>query len=207
MHKPTFNSEVEIPVMETFHSIQGEGAHSGRSAFFIRLAGCDVGCHWCDVKESWEVDKSQLRTISSVLEELVKEPCAFVVITGGEPCMYDLGPLTEALINFGMQTHLETSGAYPLSGEWHWICFSPKKFKAPLEEFYQKANELKTVIFNKNDIEWTQGHIDKMNSDAQIFLQPEWSKKEEMMPIIVEAIQQDPRKRISVQIHKYLNIP
>ena len=193
--------------METFHSLQGEGAHSGRSAFFIRLAGCDVGCHWCDVKDSWTASKKQLRPISGLLEEAMKEPCSFVVVTGGEPCIYDLAPLSTAFRNAGFRTHLETSGAHPLSGNWHWICFSPKKFKAPLEEFYQRSDELKTVIFNKSDIAWTHEHAKKMHSKAQVFLQPEWSKRKEMTPMIIEEIKKDPQKRISLQTHKYLDIP
>lgn len=207
MEKLSFDTAKEIPVMERFHTLQGEGAHTGCSAFFIRLAGCDVGCVWCDVKESWTAAPEQLMPIAELVKEALAQPCAFVVITGGEPCIYELGPLTKALREAGLQTHIETSGAYPLSGDWHWICFSPKKFKAPLPEFYEKAHELKTVIFNKSDLAWTAQHAEKMHANAQIFLQPEWSKREQMVPLIIEEVKRDPRKRISVQTHKYLNIP
>lgn len=193
--------------MERFHTLQGEGAHTGSSAFFIRLAGCDVGCHWCDVKESWTASPEQLVPLELLVKEALTQPCAFVVVTGGEPCIYELGPLTNALHEAGLRTHIETCGAYPLSGEWHWICFSPKKFKAPLPEYYEKAHELKTVIFNKSDLAWSDAHAERMHAKARVFLQPEWSRREQMLPLMIEAVKKDPHKRISLQTHKYLNIP
>ena len=195
-----------LPIMETFYSIQGEGFYQGHAAFFIRLAGCDVGCVWCDVKESWDAEKHEMRSIDSLLEEVQKTNPEIVIITGGEPLMYDCGPLTEALQQAGYKTHLETSAAYPLSGKWDWICVSPKKFKAPFDEVLSKANELKVVVFNQSDFEWALHHSKKVSENCILFLQPEWSKEKELLPRMTEFIQQNPQWKLSLQIHKYMGV-
>lgn len=196
-----------LPVMETFYSIQGEGYHTGKAAYFIRLAGCDVGCVWCDVKESWDASKHPRRPLSTLVEEAAGSGAELVIITGGEPAMYDLGPLTAQLNAEGLQVHIETSGAHPLSGDWHWICFSPKKFKEPLPEIYQRADELKVVVYNKHDLEWAEQHAAHVNAHCRLFLQPEWSKRDRVAPLIADYIRQHPEWRVSLQTHKYLNLP
>ncbi|MEP5612940.1 MAG: 7-carboxy-7-deazaguanine synthase QueE [Cyclobacteriaceae bacterium] len=205
--KPETSDPHFLPVMESFHTIQGEGFHTGKSAYFIRLGGCDVGCHWCDVKESW--DASQLGWVS--VEELALEAersnAEIVVITGGEPLMYDLSELTNEIHSMGMKTNIETSGAYPLTGKWDWVCFSPKKFKEPKEEFYAKSDELKVIVFNKSDFKWAQEHSNKIGERSKLYLQREWSKSKEVTPLIVEFVKQKPKWQISLQTHKYLDIP
>lgn len=192
--------------METFYSIQGEGNYQGHAAFFIRLAGCDVGCVWCDVKESWDANKHAVRSVESLLQEVKQTAASIVIITGGEPLMYDCLALTEALQQAGYKTHVETSGAYPLSGKWDWVCVSPKKFKAPLDSVLIKADELKVVVFNKTDIAWALQHAEKVNSTCLLFLQPEWSKEKEMLPLITTFIQENPTWKLSLQIHKYMGV-
>lgn len=197
----------ELPVMERFYTIQGEGFHSGKAAYFIRLAGCDVGCVWCDVKESWEADQHPVIAIDILVDEVEQAKADFVVITGGEPAMYDLTTIIEKLQSKGIQTAIETSGCYPLTGAIDWYCFSPKKFKAPCEEAYEKASELKVVIFHKSDFEWAEKHATKINKNARLFLQPEWSKTERILPLIIEYVKQNPKWNVSLQTHKYMNIP
>jgi 7-carboxy-7-deazaguanine synthase len=194
------------PIMETFYSIQGEGNYQGHAAFFIRLAGCDVGCVWCDVKESWDANKHAERSVESLLLEVKQTAASIVIITGGEPLMYDCLPLTEALQQAGYKTHVETSGAYPLSGKWDWVCVSPKKFKVPLDSVLAQADELKVVVFNKTDIAWALQHAEKVNSTCLLFLQPEWSKEKEMLPLITTFIQENPTWKLSLQIHKYMGV-
>lgn len=196
-----------LPIMETFYSVQGEGFHSGTPAFFIRLGGCDVGCTWCDVKESWDQSKHPQRAVNALHEQTIKSGAPIAVITGGEPAMYDLNELTLGLAEGGIQTHLETSGAYPLSGQWHWICFSPKKFKKPLPEIYQQAHELKVVVYNKHDLQWALEHAQLVTPDCKLFLQPEWSRKETVMPLIADFVRIHTDCRISLQTHKYMNLP
>jgi len=198
---------ITLPIMEAFYTLQGEGFHSGKAAYFIRTAGCDVGCHWCDVKESWQISKDQYQSISKIVEDANKVKSKLAVITGGEPLMYDMDLLTNALHNTGIDTHLETSGAYPLTGEWNWICFSPKKFKQPIEEFYSRADELKVVIYNKSDFQWAEKHAAKMHNRAKLFLQPEWSQKDQVVPLIIDYIKDNPEWQISLQTHKYMDIP
>jgi organic radical activating enzyme len=197
----------QLPVMEAFYTVQGEGLFSGQAAFFIRLGGCDVGCSWCDVKESWDADKHPKYSVEALVAEAARYPARIAVITGGEPLMHDLGPLTDALREAGFRTHVETSGTHQLSGDWHHICFSPKKFKAPLPEVYLHAHELKVIVLNKHDLLWAQEHASKLSSTCALFLQPEWSKRESSMPLIVEHVKSHPRWRICLQTHKYLNIP
>tara|TARA_B110000046_G_scaffold117303_1_gene124227 strand:+ start:378 stop:992 length:615 start_codon:yes stop_codon:yes gene_type:complete len=197
----------EYPLMEAFYTLQGEGCYSGKAAYFIRLAGCDVGCHWCDVKESWDAGLHRLETTENIVHMAAENPSRFCVVTGGEPMMYQLATLTDQLISKGFELAVETSGAYPLSGSWHWICLSPKKFKAPKEEFYEVANELKVIIFNLSDFKWAEEHAAKVNKNCKLYLQVEWSKREELTPSLIEYVKQNPQWRISVQTHKYLNIP
>lgn len=197
----------QLPVMEQFYTIQGEGFYQGRAAYFIRLGGCDVGCVWCDVKESWDAEKHPLKSISSIMEDIKKYPVEIIVITGGEPLMYDLTELTSALHENKYQINLETSGAYPLSGEWDWICFSPKKFKKPLSDVANHANELKVVVYNKSDLVWAEENRKMVGKNCKLYLQPEWSKREEVMPLIIDYVKQNPVWEISIQIHKFIQVP
>lgn len=192
--------------METFYSIQGEGFYQGHAAFFIRLAGCNVGCVWCDVKESWDANEHKLVSIDTLIEEVQQSKAEIVIITGGEPMMYDCTALCNVLQKQGYKTHLETSGAYSISGTWDWVCLSPKKFKAPLDTALQKANELKVVVFHKSDLDWAAQNAKKVKSDCLLFLQPEWSKEKEMLPLITEFIQENPNWKLSLQIHKYMGV-
>ncbi len=196
-----------LPVMESFHTIQGEGYHTGKSAFFLRLGGCDVGCHWCDVKESWDASQFDWVSVKQLADDAKESGAEIAVITGGEPLMYDLSELTFEISKRGMQNNIETSGAYNLTGTWDWICFSPKKFKKPREEFYSESDELKVIVYNRSDLKWAKEHAEKVNSKSKLFLQPEWSKSDEMSPLIVEFVKKNPRWQISLQTHKYLNIP
>jgi 7-carboxy-7-deazaguanine synthase len=207
MIKPAFNPATEIPLMEKFYSIQGEGFHQGTAAYFIRLAGCDVGCVWCDVKESWEVSPEQVTSISDIVNKAIEFSSPVTIITGGEPLIYNLDSLTHSLKTKDKKVHLETSGAYPLSGTWDWICISPKKFKPPLDEVLRAAHELKVVVFNKSDFKWAESFKEKVNAACKLFLQPEWSKEKEMMPLLIDYVKTNPEWNISLQIHKYLQIP
>jgi len=193
--------------MEQFYTIQGEGKFSGRAAYFIRLAGCDVGCVWCDVKESWDANEHDVLPIDSLLTKTFETKADFCVITGGEPAMYDLTTLIRKLKEANIKTAIETSGCYPLKGDIDWYCFSPKKFKPPVDEAYQKANELKVVIAHPSDFEWAEGHAAKVSKDCALFLQPEWSKQERFLPLIIDYVKQHPQWRISLQTHKFMNIP
>jgi organic radical activating enzyme len=192
--------------MEAFYTLQGEGFHQGRAAYFIRLGGCDVGCFWCDVKDSWDASKHPQLSITSIVEEAAKFPGRLAVITGGEPLLHNLNELTALLHEQGFETNMETSGSSPLSGEWDWICLSPKKFKAPLPEVIAAANELKVVIYNKHDFEWAEQYAAQVGPHCKLYLQPEWDKAAEITPQIIEYIQENPQWRMSVQVHKYLNI-
>ena len=196
-----------VPVMEYFYTIQGEGSYSGRAAFFIRLAGCDVGCVWCDVKESWDMSEHPLLTIDFLVNEVVSSGSDFVVITGGEPAMYDLSTLVNRLKERTIEVAIETSGTYPLVGAIDWYCFSPKKFKAPVDEAYIKASELKIIINHPSDFTWAEEHSAKVSTNCKLFLQPEWSKQERFLPQIIDYVKEHPKWRISLQTHKYMNIP
>jgi organic radical activating enzyme len=193
-------------VMETFYSIQGEGYHTGKSAFFIRLSGCDIGCSWCDVKESWDAENSSLKSVEELVSEAVSYKAQRVIITGGEPAMYNLTSLTHGLKAEGIQTHLETSGVYKITGIWDWVCISPKKFKAPMVSEMQKADELKIVVVNKSDYSWAQEHGKNVKPDCKLFLQPEWDKSSRVIESINEYVKDYPEWRISLQTHKYMNI-
>jgi len=196
-----------LPVMEHFYTLQGEGMHQGKAAYFIRLAGCDVGCVWCDVKESWDRSKHPDLSIDELLAAIQQTPTEIVVITGGEPLMHNLSTLTTRLKHAGYKTHLETSGAHPLSGTWDWICLSPKKFRAPQQEIFTMTNELKVVIFHPSDFAWAEQYALQMRTDTVLFLQPEWDRSAEMIPLIVDYVKAHPRWRATLQVHKYLNVP
>jgi len=200
--------------MESFYTIQGEGFHQGRAAYFIRLGGCDVGCVWCDVKESWDAEAHPQFTIEKIVGKAINETNAaaqqhkpIIVITGGEPLMHQLDELTEALQSAGFETNIETSGSSPLSGKWDWICLSPKKFKAPLPEVVPHANELKVVVFNKHDFKWAEQYAAQVNGSCKLYLQPEWSKAAEITPLLIDYIKDHPQWELSMQLHKYINVP
>ena len=196
-----------LPVMESFYTLQGEGFHQGKAAYFIRLGGCDVGCVWCDVKESWDAGKHPRIPIPDIVAGAVAHPGRLAVVTGGEPLMHDCTALTDELSRSGFTTHIETSGAYPLSGEWDWICLSPKKFKAPLPEILPLANELKVVIYNSTDFEWAEEWAALVAPSCKLFLQPEWSKSSVVTPLIIGYIKDNPRWEFSLQLHKYIQVP
>lgn len=193
--------------MEHFYTLQGEGFHSGKAAYFIRLAGCDVGCHWCDVKESWTAENQPVYTVDHLREYVMSTPAKIVVVTGGEPLMHNLEPLTQILKEQGIRTHIETSGSSPLSGSWDWICLSPKKFKAPLAECISAAHELKIVVYNHHDFKWAEEFASQVNTECILYLQPEWSKRKDMEPLIVQYIKENPQWNLSLQTHKYIDIP
>ena len=195
------------PVMEHFYTLQGEGLHTGKAAYFIRLGGCDVGCVWCDVKDSWDASKHPQLTTGEIVNIASAENGRIAVVTGGEPAMYDLSPLSNALHQADFKVHIETSGAYPINGDIDWITLSPKKFKAPIDESLAKANELKVVVFNKSDLKWAEEHALKVNSNCLLYLQPEWSKREINTPLIIDFIKEHPQWQLSLQTHKYINIP
>lgn len=196
-----------LPVMEHFYTLQGEGAFSGQAAYFIRLGGCDVGCVWCDVKESWDASKHPQFTVDEMTDWVTRSGAPLCVITGGEPLLHQLDTLTSALQQQGVRTHIETSASSPLSGKWNWICVSPKKFKAPLPEILSVANELKIVVFNTSDFTWAEQHAQHVPPSCRLFLQPEWDKREKMLPLMIDYVKQHPQWTISLQTHKYLNIP
>lgn len=196
-----------IPVMESFYTLQGEGFHQGRAAYFIRLGGCDVGCVWCDVKDSWDASKHPQKSIEEIVAKASAHPGRLAVITGGEPLLHQLDVLTRSLKAAGFETNIETSGSSPLSGSWDWICLSPKKFKAPLPEIIPLANELKVVIFNKHDFEWAETYAAQVNPACKLYLQPEWDKASVITPLIIDYIKANPKWELSLQVHKYIHVP
>jgi len=195
------------PVMELFYSLQGEGYHQGKAAFFIRLAGCDVGCVWCDVKDSWDASKHPVLSVEEIVAAAAAHPSRIAIVTGGEPLLHQLDPLTTALRAAGFQTHIETSGSSPMSGSWDWVCLSPKKFKAPLPESVKAADELKVVVFNKSDFDWANSFVNNLAADCKKYLQPEWEKSDAMTPLVIEYIKQNPSWELSAQLHKYIQVP
>lgn len=204
-----------LPVMEAFYTIQGEGFHQGKAAYFIRLGGCDVGCFWCDVKDSWDADAHPQYATTQIIETALREvnrenghaAPIIAVVTGGEPLMHQLDALTDALHEAGFATNIETSGSSPLSGQWDWICLSPKKFKAPLPEVLEQAHELKVVVYNKHDFEWAEEQAALVSPHCKLYLQPEWSKAAIVTPLIVDYIKAHPQWELSLQVHKYINVP
>lgn len=217
MTDQSISTQQLLPVMESFYTLQGEGYYQGKAAYFIRLGGCDVGCVWCDVKESWDADKHPKFSIDEIVEKAIQEVAGYklqvsgnlpiIVITGGEPLLHDLTAITKALHAAGFQTNIETSGSSPLSGDWDWICLSPKKFKAPLPEILSKANELKVVIFNKSDFDWAEQYAAQVSPNCKLYLQPEWDKAQQNTPLIIDYIKANPKWELSLQIHKYINVP
>ncbi|HEY0298982.1 MAG TPA: 7-carboxy-7-deazaguanine synthase QueE [Arachidicoccus sp.] len=208
----TISKENTLPVMEAFYTLQGEGFYQGRAAYFIRLGGCDVGCVWCDVKESWDANLHPHKTVTEIVAAALqavnnKAENVIAVITGGEPLMYNLDELTNALHSAGFQTNIETSGAYSLSGSLDWICLSPKKFKAPLPEVIAEANELKVIIYNKSDFDWAEKYAMQTSPECKLYIQPEWSKEKQMLPLMIDYVKQNPKWELSIQMHKYINVP
>lgn len=197
---------IVLPLMEAFYTLQGEGYHKGSAAFFIRIGGCDVGCHWCDVKESWDANLHPPTPIEHIVTQ-AKQYSDTVVVTGGEPLMWNMDPLCKALHGQGMQVHIETSGAYALTGTWNWFCLSPKKNKRPLQAAYDYADELKVIIYNKDDFKFAEEQAAQVAPNCKLFLQPEWSRREKVMPLIVDYVLANPKWKASLQTHKYLNIP
>jgi len=195
------------PVMEMFYSLQGEGYHQGKAAFFIRLAGCDVGCVWCDVKDSWDASKHPVLSIEEIVNSALAHPGRLAIVTGGEPLLHQLDPLTTALKAAGFQTNIETSGSSPMSGDWDWVCLSPKKFKAPLAENLPLASELKVVVFNNSDFDWAEAHAKQVSPACKLYLQPEWDKSEQITPKVIDYIKANPQWELSAQLHKYIQVP
>jgi 7-carboxy-7-deazaguanine synthase len=201
------NMAVDLPLMEAFYTVQGEGLHAGKAAYFIRLAGCDVGCVWCDVKESWDASAYPRVSVAQMAEDAQASGANLVVITGGEPAMYDLTALCDALHDRGMAVHIETSAAHEIRGQFDWVTLSPKKFKAPLPTELSKADELKIIVFNKSDFEWAETYAGQVSNDCVLLLQPEWDKRDSMAPMLVDYVKTHPQWRISLQTHKILQIP
>ena len=193
--------------MEAFYTIQGEGFHQGKAAYFIRLGGCDVGCFWCDVKESWNANMHPLKTSCQIANEAKLYPARLAVITGGEPLMHNLDELTETLHTSGFTTNIETSGAYNLSGSWDWICLSPKKFKPPLPGILPQADELKIVVYNQSDFAWAEKYAAFVSPECKLYLQPEWNRAAVVTSLIIDYIKNNPKWELSLQIHKYINVP
>lgn len=198
---------IQYPVMEMFYSLQGEGYHQGKAAYFIRLAGCDVGCVWCDVKDSWDASKHPVLTIDEIVSSALAHPARLAIVTGGEPLLYNLDALTTALKKAGFEVNIETSGSSPMSGKWDWVCLSPKKFKAPLNESIQAASELKVVIFNIHDFEWAETYAKQVGPSCKLYLQPEWDKANLITPLVIEYIKANPKWELSAQLHKYIQVP
>ncbi len=195
-----------LPLMEAFYTIQGEGFHKGTAAYFVRIGGCDVGCHWCDVKESWNADLHPPTNVEAIVKDAANYSNT-IVVTGGEPLMWNMKPLTDLLKTKNLQTHIETSGAYSLTGTWDWICLSPKKLKLPTKEIYKKADELKVIVYNRSDFKFAEEQAVKVNKECILYLQPEWSRRDKVIPLIVDYVMENPKWKVSLQTHKYLNIP
>lgn len=205
----------QLLVMESFYTLQGEGFHQGKAAYFIRLGGCDVGCSWCDVKESWDPSVHPGFSVKEIVQKALKNLSHLsgssqkniAIVTGGEPLMQDCTDLTQQLQQAGFCTHLESSGAHPLSGRWDWICLSPKKFKAPLPQIMPLANELKIVVHNRSDFQWAETYASKVSAQCKLFLQPEWERSSQMTPLIIDYIKAHPKWNFSLQLHKYIHVP
>ncbi len=202
-----FQGGKKLPLMEEFYSIQGEGFNTGKAAYFIRIGGCDIGCSWCDSKRSWQAGIHPLVEVDSIISRVVKSPCNSLLVTGGEPTLYQLDYLTSQSKKKELVLFLETSGAYPLTGHWDWICLSPKNQNPPLPEYYTKAHELKVIIHEFKDFLWAEEMAKRVHSDCHLFLQPEWSRKDEMIQAIIVYIRENTKWRISMQTHKVWGIP
>lgn len=202
-----FEGGKRLPLVEEFYTIQGEGFHTGKAAYFIRIGGCDVGCSWCDTKFSWNPSLHEVVPVEQIVSNVIAHPAAAVVVTGGEPLMVDMEPLTRLLKEKGIETFLETSGAYPLSGQWDWICLSPKKNAPPRGDIYREAHELKVIIASEEDLDWAIENGKKVGKDCKLYLQPEWSRREAIFPVIISFVKENPQWMISLQSHKYMRIP
>lgn len=207
MSEELFNHGKMLPILEEFYTLQGEGFHTGKAAYFIRIGGCDIGCSWCDSKHSWVFGAHLLVNTDELVERCLSFPAKAIVVTGGEPSFYPLDYLCSRLKQKGISTFLETSGSYPLTGEWDWICLSPKQHNPPLPDYYQKAGELKVIIEKESDFLWAEENAKLVHSDCFLFLQPEWSRRKDMNQLIINYIQSNPRWRLSLQTHKYIGIP
>lgn len=196
-----------LPLVEEFFTLQGEGYHTGKAAYFIRLGGCDVGCSWCDTRFSWDKGLYPLVETEHIIANAVKSGTDAVVVTGGEPLMWNLDDLCSGLANNNINTFIETSGSHPLSGKWDWICLSPKRNMPPLEYICRIASELKVIVEVESDLEWAERYREMVSENCMLFLQPEWSRSGKVIPIIVEYIKRNPAWRISIQAHKYMHIP
>ena len=205
--KDLFENGQKLPLIDEFYTVQGEAFHTGRAAYFIRIGGCDIGCRWCDTKISWSFDVHRLASVDEIVANVLKYNADTIVVTGGEPTLYELTPLCEAMQKNQIQTHIETSGAYKLTGKWDWICLSPKKQTPPLNEIYKQANELKVIIYEDDDYLWAEEVAEKVNKDCKLFLQPEWSRHKKLIPDIVEYVKKNKKWRISLQAHKFMRIP
>ena len=201
------NNGIILPIMESFHSIQGEGFFAGTPSYFLRIGGCDVGCDWCDVKESWDANIHPLRKVDDIVKEILDTGVSIVVVTGGEPLSWNMEYLTDSLRHHGIKLHLETSGSYALTGYWDWICLSPKKFHPPLDAIKGIVHELKIIVRNRHDIKWAEQHSKSVNNSCRLYLQPEWKNREKVTPLIIDYIMRNPIWKISIQKHKYLNMP
>ncbi len=202
-----FEGGRKLPLVEEFYTIQGEGYHTGKAAYFIRIGGCDVGCSWCDTKFSWNPSLHPVVPAEQIVEHVIAQPAAAVVVTGGEPLMANMDYLTGMLKSEGIETFLETSGAYPLSGTWDWICLSPKRNAPPVEELYKRAHELKVIIASEEDLDWAIENGERVGTECKLYLQPEWSQREAILPVIIEFAKENPKWMISLQSHKYMRIP
>lgn len=202
-----FDNGKMLPLVEEFYTIQGEGYHTGKAAYFIRIGGCDVGCSWCDTKFSWDPSLHPVVPAEQIIENICAHPAAAVVVTGGEPLMVNMDYLTGLLKKKGIETFLETSGAYPLSGHWDWICLSPKKNAPPVDELFNVAHELKVIIAAEEDLKWAEENGAKVHKDCMLYLQPEWSQRDFILPLIIDFAKKNPQWMISLQSHKYMRIP
>lgn len=202
-----FNGGRKLPVMEEFYTLQGEGFHMGKAAYFVRIGGCDVGCTWCDTKESWDADLFPPVDVDPIIERACKTPAKTIVITGGEPSRYPLDYFTESLKNKGVSTMIETAGVMPLTGRWDWICLSPKKYSPPHASVYELADELKVVIQTSGDLDWAEKNAKLVTGNCLLYLQPEWSKAKELLKILTDYVMENPGWRISLQAHKYMHLP
>lgn len=207
MENDIFEGGEKLPLIDQFYTIQGEGFHFGKAAYFIRIGGCDIGCYWCDTKYSWRADKDKLIAVSEIVENVVNTDAKTIVVTGGEPLTYNLNPLSDLIKVNNLTAHIETSGAYKLTGKWDWICLSPKRNAPPTEEIIPLANELKVIILDQKDFEWAEKYANLVSPNCHLFLQPEWSRHKELTPIIVEYIKKYPKWKISIQAHKFMKIP
>jgi len=207
IHNEIFEKGLKLPLVEQFYSVQGEGFHTGKPAYFIRIGGCDIGCHWCDSKVTWNPEVHPLVEVDNIVEEVLQTPAQSIVVTGGEPSLYNMNPLCEALKKHQIKTFLETAGTNQLTGQWDWICLSPKKQTPPLSVYYDKADELKVIIYEEDDLRWAEEVSEKVNDRCRLYLQPEWSQYKKIIPLIVEYVKAYPIWNISLQAHKFMRIP